>query len=126
MLSSDTLANLVHVAAVPVQVVTELLPLWRFTYVYSALIDHGPCSAYSTPKPAPKPLESKFLPPEKLAVPEASVKVAVLWCDPLVKTPPIRVGQPIIIDRVADPRTQDGETVGAEFAGEGIGADRRR
>src|ERR1700722_14737060 len=89
MLSSEILPYLAHVAALPVQVVTVLSPLPRLIWVYSALIDHGDCIWYSTPTPTPKPLELKSLPEVKLAVPEASVKVAVFRRVPLVKTPPI-------------------------------------
>src|SRR5271168_1024419 len=91
MLSSWNEPNSLHVARVPVHCVTVEDPLPRLAYVYSALKNHELSILISLPTAAPKPLDLKFLPPEKLAVPVPSVKFEVLVCDPPVNTPPTRI-----------------------------------
>src|SRR5258708_31963770 len=63
MLSRDMPENAAHAEAEPLQAVVELEPLPRFTWRYSAVIDHAPFNPISVPTPATQPAFLKFWPP---------------------------------------------------------------
>src|SRR6266404_9712716 len=64
----QSLENAAHAEAEPLQAVVELEPLPRFTWRYSAVIDHAPFNPISVPTPAAHPVLLKFWPPLNEAV----------------------------------------------------------